>query len=58
MEKDFKKELSGISEYLKSDVNEDAKTYLIYPLFKNCMGKISKLNLKQQMQTPISKESL
>jgi hypothetical protein len=43
MEKDFKKELSGISEYLKSDANENAKTHLIYPLFKKLYGKDFKI---------------
>jgi hypothetical protein len=38
MAKDFKKELQGIEEYLKSDASEDAKAHLVYPLFKALFG--------------------
>ena len=41
MAKDFKKELQGIEEYLKSDAGEDAKTHLVYPLFKALFGRSS-----------------
>jgi hypothetical protein len=43
MKEDYSKELSGISKYLRSDANENAKTHLIYPLFKKLFGKDFKI---------------
>lgn len=43
MTEDYTKELKGISKYLKSDANEDAKRPLIYPLFKKLFGKDFKI---------------